>query len=594
MSADTPEPDASLTESFDEAGLEALEERLQPEERLGSTPAGVAANAALRALSKAARSVLLYEVNNEAIRRFIREYRTSMSEALSHGPLELEVRPFEVVRGSEIIYLERSQDRSLAFRLFRDGVRRLRIQPDVEWDELFRLLEILSIRYVGVRQNEDDIVTLLWKAGFGHIQVVAVEGFVLEEDLGEETEDEVEERESVWDDYRSAAGHVDVPRDWDLPVEAHQPSDGPLTYRAVSGAALAGLRDEIASSRLAEHALVLVEESLRLVGDPTDPTSIADMLHYLGEVREFLLSEGQIDHLLTLVGHLQSLEQPMGDRLDSVLRSLADHDALRRIVSSMQRDTEQAPIELLELLVRVPGEHLESLVRILQSERGKAARSVARGLIEGYVEQRYDYVRQQVLDAEPRVAADLLGAVGAADAEKALELAAHVVVHDEPDIQREVLDIIGRSDPAQVETKILLQLLASPDEQVRMQVIARIGQRGDRRAFRKLIRHLDGGEGTLSWTEAEAVGRAMLAIHPSRVARDLPAWIRPDGWLTRLRSRVQKPTLRHWAAVVALCGHDDANGREAVTWLKHHSGPELSDHCRRLLRTKRHGGDAGG
>jgi len=589
VSPDTLDPDALLTESFDEAELEALEEQLQPEERLGSTPAGVAANAALRALSKAARSVLLYEVNNEAIRRFIREYRTSMSAALSHGRLDLEIRPFEIVRGPEIIYLERSQDRSLAFRLFRDGVRRLRIQPDVEWDELFRLLEILSIRYVGVRQNEDDIVTLLWKAGFAHIQIVAVEGFVLEEDLGDETEEETLERESVWEDYRSAAGSVDVPHDWDLPVEPHEPCADPVVYRSVSAAALAGLRDEIASSRLAEHALVLVEESLRLVRDPTDPTSVNDLLHYLGEVREFLLSEGQIDHLLTLVGHLQSLEQTMGDRLDGILRSLADHGALRRIVSSMPRDTMEAPVELLELLVRVPGEHLESLVRILQSERGRAARSVARGLVEGYVEQRYDFVRRQILDAEPRVAADLLGAVGGVDPLKALELAAHVVVHDDPDVQREVLDIAGRADPAQVETKTLLRLLASPDETVRLQVLDMVGRRGDRRAFRKLIRHLDGGEGTLSWKEAEAVGQAMLAIHPSRVARDLPTWIRPDSWLARVRSRVNKPSLRHWAAVTALCGLDDDGAHEAVTWLKHHSGPELSDHCRRHLRSKRHG-----
>ena len=80
--------------------------------------------------------------------------------------IDLEIRPFEMLRDGEVVYLERDRERSLAFKLFRDGVRSVIIEPEVAWEELLRLLEILSIRFTGIRQQEDDVVTLLLKAGF--------------------------------------------------------------------------------------------------------------------------------------------------------------------------------------------------------------------------------------------------------------------------------------------------------------------------------------------------------------------------------------------------------------------------------------------
>ena len=100
------------------------------------------------ALSRTARSFLIYEPRNEAVRQSLADVREKMRQALdTGGALDLEVRPFELVRQGEVVYLERDRERSLAFRMFRDGVRRLTIEPDVSWEELLRLLEILSIRY---------------------------------------------------------------------------------------------------------------------------------------------------------------------------------------------------------------------------------------------------------------------------------------------------------------------------------------------------------------------------------------------------------------------------------------------------------------
>ena len=90
-----------------------------PEERrIAGSPQAVAANAALLALTRSARSFTLYDPSNKGVRTLIGDYRDKLRKALaSFGSLVLEVHPFELVLGREVVYLEKDRERSLSFRL---------------------------------------------------------------------------------------------------------------------------------------------------------------------------------------------------------------------------------------------------------------------------------------------------------------------------------------------------------------------------------------------------------------------------------------------------------------------------------------------
>ncbi|HKN48437.1 MAG TPA: hypothetical protein VJ144_10755, partial [Candidatus Polarisedimenticolia bacterium] len=124
----------------------------------------------LTRLAATARSFLLYDAGNEAINRFLTALLESLVSTLqSEGQLVLAVLPYELKLDDQPVYLNRDRERSLAFRLHRDGVRTLTFRKGFQAEELTRLLEILSIRYTGVNQREEDMVTLLWKARFEHL-----------------------------------------------------------------------------------------------------------------------------------------------------------------------------------------------------------------------------------------------------------------------------------------------------------------------------------------------------------------------------------------------------------------------------------------
>src|SRR5574340_316756 len=280
-----------------------------PEERrLVGSPHATAANAAVLALTRAARSFTLYDPANKVVRTLIADYRQKLERVLAdHGPLGLEVHPFELLLGPEVVYVEQDRERSLSFRLFRDGVRRISFEPGATWEELLRLLQILSIRFTGVRQQEDDLVTLLRKAEFAHLSVAAIEGFVPEEEAAESSVEE----------SRGTTARYEPPAEWDLPL----PEFGekvPLRYRPVPDDFLERLRAEESEATLPRAAVRAVAELLQAHGH-ADPGPV---LAFAMEVREYLLLEGHADLVLKLargVAHALSKAEAAQDFLAAFL-----------------------------------------------------------------------------------------------------------------------------------------------------------------------------------------------------------------------------------------------------------------------------------
>ena len=142
---EAPAPEASETPpSIDEVFPEDTD---AGEEKRGSGPRQQHVSSVFTEMARVARSFLLYDPRNEAIRHFLQSLLDNLLDCLKEGPIQLKVQPFELWYEGEVVYLNRDREKSLAFRFYRDGVRGLHFLPGFDWEELAKLLEILSIRY---------------------------------------------------------------------------------------------------------------------------------------------------------------------------------------------------------------------------------------------------------------------------------------------------------------------------------------------------------------------------------------------------------------------------------------------------------------
>ncbi len=552
---DGPAPPAAQDE--DVAPPEGAEP--SPEERrvAGSSHA-VAANAALLALTRSARSFTLYDPSNKVVRTLIGDYRDKLQKALeAFGSLVLEVHPFELVLGREVVYLERDRERSLSFRLFRDGVRRVGFEPGMTWEEMLRLLQILSIRYTGVRQQEDDLVTLLRKAAFDHVSIAAIEGFVPEEEFAEPP---------IGDLLRGTTERYEAPAQWDLPLPPF-PEAVPLRHRPVGAELRERLRSEAAEEAVPQEAVRAVAELLHAPGRP----DLEAVLAFALEVREFLLVEQRVDQVAELGRVVRQALQSTPEVAAAFLGSFLDTRTLGAIVRGLRADREELPASFLELLDAAPRETLGRVVDLLAEEgHGPRAPLLRRLVVRGF-QHAPEALAARLREAQGTTAVLLLHLLGEVDPPAALHAAVDASTAADPAIQHEALrQLAGAAFNPQV-ARALRHLVSSPFEDVRVAALPAMAAGGGPRVFPALQAHAEKGAAAFSAAEAETAGRALAAASASAAVALFEAWLKPKsgGLLGRLVKMPAPPALQR----VALSGLQGVAGAEAEALLG-----RLADH----------------
>ncbi|MGD8894700.1 MAG: HEAT repeat domain-containing protein [Acidobacteriota bacterium] len=529
------------------------EEELLPEPtgagRLVGSPHATAAHDSVLALTKAARSFTLYDPANKVVRKLIGEYREKTRYVLdTFGALHLVVHPFELRLGDEVVYVDQDRERSLAFRLFRDGVRSLTFETATSWEELVHLLQILSIRYTGVRQQEDDLVTLLRKAGFEHIKLAAIEGFIPEEEQAEAA--------LAGGAQGRHTSRYDPPDQWDLPLPPLKEA-APLRYRPVSEDLLERLRAEESPETAATDALRAVLELLDLAAG----TDLETVTGFALEARQFLIVERRLDLLVDLLRGARAPLAAVPGAFESFVGAFLDEDTLRALVLGLPADTAELPAPLAEVLEGAPGDVVGRMVDLLIAEGTGTRAPLLRRLVAHSCGLSTDIIAGRLHEAQGPSKVALLQLLAEVDPPAALRAAEEACRSDDGEVQLEALRMLEAVDFSPETARALRHLVESPVEQVRTAALPVMAERGGPRVTATLVAHAEKRVESLSAAEAKATGGAIARSSP-RVALDtFRGWLeaKGGGLLGRLVKMPAPPILQQ----VALAGLERIGGPEA-------------------------------
>jgi len=501
----------------------------------------VAANGAVLALTRAARSFALYDPANKVVRQLIGDYREKARRFLdTYGTLALDVHPFELLLGPDVVYVERDRERSLAFRLFRDGVRRLTVAPATGWEELLRLLEILSIRFTGVRQQEDDLVTLLRKAGFEGITIHAIEGFVPEEEMAEAAPAAAERDAPL--------PRFDPPRQWDaLPAFGESV---PLRHRAVPDDLLAPLRDEEGAAELAPLALRAVVDLLAVAAGEDDHRAARALA---SQVRDFLLVEGRADVLARLAA---AVGEP----------GFVDPKAVRALVLAQPPEATEVPPALSEMLKTIGGDPLGLPLELLAAEGDSTRAPFLRRLAARAAGESIEPLRARLASAQGAAAGALIQVAAEIDPAGALALALDRAHAGDPGVELTLVSLLEQAAPAPAHLPALRSLLSSAQsDAARTRAATLFAARAGARALPLLRAHVE-GRTDLSAAEAEACGRAMAEAAPRPALDAFTEWLHPRAG--GLLGRIVGPAAPLGRQHAALAGLERLGGGEADALLQ--------------------------
>ena len=114
-------------------------------------------------LSKAAKNYQVYLPNNRMFLSSLAEVKQALQTFLEENDvLTLVVKEFELLYDSLAVYSNQDKHQSIAFRMYRDGVRLMSFHKGISEEELLAFFETLT-RCLDSDSLEEDFVTLLWE-----------------------------------------------------------------------------------------------------------------------------------------------------------------------------------------------------------------------------------------------------------------------------------------------------------------------------------------------------------------------------------------------------------------------------------------------
>ncbi len=132
----------------------------------------------IQAMAKALRAFQMYLPNNPIYQRAIQNVRAGLKPVwAATDELVLKVAETELIWEEQVVYRQINKNESIAWTLYKDGMRELTIYRGAEDQELPRFLESVNKARFMATDAGDDLLTLLWALEFENIKYHFVDFF---------------------------------------------------------------------------------------------------------------------------------------------------------------------------------------------------------------------------------------------------------------------------------------------------------------------------------------------------------------------------------------------------------------------------------
>lgn len=357
----------------------------------------------LTAFVKTVRAAQLYVQGNPLLHQFIEDLKRRLSDIWDRVPsLNFTIYESEIRWLDSLVYREKlgGQD-NLAFQLYRDGIRRVELLPGVEEDEIRQFIDILRLAKT-LKQDEDDLLTLLWNCDFTfvryeYIDVLGDEPPVPRPDL------------SQADDTLPALPELELSPELQTPTlrEDFEPSLYFLDETEV-----AHLQQELQREwdrPVKQDVTVAILDQYEL-GDEERRSEVVDILR---QMLPRVLAEGDFRKASYIVAELKQVavrkqnEAAVVEEVDAIIGELSEPIVLEQLVRILEDGTVEPNSEALaNLLGALKPQAIVILIQALPLVARKEARAQLMATLDRLASMNPKLMPGLVASDDPRVAAE--------------------------------------------------------------------------------------------------------------------------------------------------------------------------------------------
>ena len=353
-----------------------------------------------RTFVKAIRATAMYLPNNPIYQRAVEATRATFVPVWeSVGEVNLAVHETEILWEGQVIYKNATKGESVAWLLFKDGIRSLLLRDGVEKEELIPFLEVLNRVRTLPADAEDDLLTLLWEYDFQKLHYQFVE--VLQEGVSQvqaggtpglmasAPQDDLEaqknaRQQAVHEEAEEQVNQSKVVRLEDFDSTLYFLDEAEVTY----------IKERVAH----EYSMDLRASAMAVLYDlfETHPTHEVrdEILGILESFPPYLMAAGDLRAVAemlreakVLVLRARDLDGPHRDRLENFSAVLSEPAVVEEMLQALDEAIQPPPeADLDELFRELRGSALEPVLAWLP----KISKENVRGMLERVVTRLAD------------------------------------------------------------------------------------------------------------------------------------------------------------------------------------------------------------
>ena len=384
------------------------------------------------AFLKTVRAAQLYVQGNPILHQFSADLRKRLKAIWDRVPsLSLLIFENQIKWLDTPVYTEKvgAQD-NLAFRLYRDGIRRIEFLPGVEDDELRNFIDLLRIARM-LKEDEDDLLTLMWDADFQfiryeYIDALGDEAPITDPDLTEQAGEELPmlpelelspelQTPTLREDFEPSLYFLDENEVAHLQTELQREWNRPIK------------RDVI---------LALLDQF-----EMGDEDRRSEIMGILREMLPRVLAEGGFDDAALILKHLQKIAEEKGDpavkeQVDTITAEMSQPLVLEQLVRVLEDGSIGPTSEALAtLLSALRPEAIVVLMQALQTVVREEARKKLGETLDRLASMNPKLMDDLVKAEDPRVAAEAARITGRLQMVNTVDSVASLMSREEEEVR---------------------------------------------------------------------------------------------------------------------------------------------------------------
>jgi len=440
---------------------------------------------------KTIKAYRFYPPDNPAIKGFKDQLFKKFQFFLSKYPIfKFQVGEYDLSFKGKVLYENRDTKASIAFLLYKDGIRELRFMKDIEDWEIQGLMEVIR-GSENINELEDDLVTLLWERDFAHISYLATDEFL--EDAPILIPENIDQFRSklvfkplaynVQVDLQGEEGEEEPDLEKLLSQMSRGPSIRDRNVYFLTSDEVDRLRGEVESEidpTFIFHIIDILFEILALEKEKEPYQEAADIL---GKVLDALVTISEFKKASELLKRLNiilktyELSNWQIEAIYKLIQNAGDEVRIERIGRILEREEAIRLDEVNEFLVLLQQNSIKPLIKVLGELKNSKTRRVVCDALSEIGKNSIEFFTPFMDDRRWYLVRNITYILGRIGKEKAIPYIQKAFNHEDIRVRREAVQALGLiGGPKAVS--LLAKALTDKDARIRAMAAINLGKIG--------------------------------------------------------------------------------------------------------------------